>query len=134
MSNLGRFRSYSSVKFPGGGVNSPVAILLRPNCVAGLTVKMIVGGVPLSRCCADCTGGQVWVHCGGRTRTCSSPFPRWTNAFGPCRPGCYCPQHIPIWHNGRCITWRQCSSKVDSYVGRWPWHILRYAEHYVRNH
>jgi len=76
-----------------------------------------------------CSGGQVWHDCGSACNsTCEMPNPMCATE---CVARCQCPGHLPIWHQGECISeetcpgtaqsqcsggqvWRDCGSACDS--------------------
>ena len=41
----------------------------------------------------------------GPPQTCNCPKPK----VGKCVPKCECPKKTPIWHNGKCISEKQCT-------------------------
>ena len=54
-----------------------------------------------------CDGGQVWTNCGSCVKTCKDYFDHLV-CSADCQIGCRCPQRLPIWHEGQCITSDQC--------------------------
>ena len=98
----GQLASFKPLKY------SRISLLIpfRINFFILRVLKSLTSSVNLKSLATACDGEEIWSPCHGCEISCDEL--ECSGGDRKCEPGCFCPPHKPIRHQGQCITFEQC--------------------------